>query len=105
MAAPPGCALDESALRAQAANYQELDRHGKVVVRDARRLAIEFSGEANANLIRRTIATEAACSPFLEIDWHDRARRLTITVSSKEHEPVIETVAGALAARSDPGRA
>jgi hypothetical protein len=96
MAAPRGCALDNNALRSQIGRYQQIGRHGRTVTRDARRIVIEFSDVVDSSLVERIIATEAKCCPFLEIDWNNRTRRLTIAVSSTEHEPVIAAITDVL---------
>lgn len=92
----PSCALDEAGLSKQYQRYREVGAGARVLERRRRRLTVDLDQQVDPNLVAKLLAVERECCPFLELDWEQSARRLTVGVSQAEHEPALDAIAFAL---------
>jgi hypothetical protein len=92
----PGCALDESALRAQVERYRQAGRNARVIERTPRRLVAELDENVDAELVAQTIAVERECCPLFVLAWESDRRRLAVSVSRAQHEAALDAIAFAL---------
>jgi hypothetical protein len=92
----PSCGLDETGLRLQHARYGKAGVGARVVQRTRRRLAVDLDQKVDLKLVDELLAVERECCPFLELGWRPDARRLSVSVSQKRHEPALDAIAFAL---------
>jgi hypothetical protein len=93
----PSCALDEVGLQRQLQLYSKAGKGARLVSRTRRSLVADLDAGVDVGLVGELIATERECCPFFELGWEPTARRLTVSVSSAEHEPALDAIAVALA--------
>jgi hypothetical protein len=89
----PSCGLDEMGLRLQRARYGKAGAGARVVQRTRRRLVVDLDQKVELKLVDELLAVERECCPFLELGWRPDARRLSVTVSQKRHEPALDAIA------------
>ncbi len=92
----PSCSLDRASLAAQLERYRRLGAGGRLLERSPRALSVELAAGTDAALVERAIALERECCPFYSFDWDPRARRLSIAVARREHEPALGAIARAI---------
>ena len=92
----PSCSLDAAELAAQRERYRRVGRGGRLLERSPRALAIECAVGTDSDLVEQTLAIERRCCPFYDLAWDPRARRLSISVREREHEPALGAIALAL---------
>jgi hypothetical protein len=92
----PSCALDEAGLRSQLERYRRAGRGARMVERGPRRLVVDLHERVDAELVQEAVAIERECCPFFSLQWRPGRRRLTVSVSSVEHEPALDAIAFAL---------
>jgi hypothetical protein len=107
----PSCALDGAGLTLQLDRYRRAGQGGRLIERTHRRFVVDLDDHVDGNLIGAAITIERECCPFFDLDWNPGQRRLTVSVSLREHEPALEAIAFALgldraapADRPVPGR-
>ena len=92
----PRCALDEAGLRLQHERYRQAGEGARAVDRTPQRLVVEFDECVDSKLVDELVAIERECCPFFDLSWDADRRRLTISVSHAEHEPLLDAIAFAL---------
>jgi hypothetical protein len=92
----PRCSLGHAELTAQRARYRRVGQGGRLLERSPRALAVELALGTDAAIVEQAIAIERECCPFYKLDWEPRSRRLSISVSRREHEPALGAIALAL---------
>jgi hypothetical protein len=89
----PSCGLDETGLRLQYARYRTAGAGARVVQRSRRRLVVDLDEKVDLKLVDELLAIERECCPFFELGWRPDARRLSVSVSQKRHEPALDAIA------------
>jgi len=92
----PSCALDGNGLRVQRERYRRVGQRARLVDRTGRKLVVELDPHVDPRVVDDLIVVERACCPFFELGWDRERRRLTVSVSQKEHEPALDAIAFAL---------
>jgi hypothetical protein len=92
----PSCSLDQAGLAAQLERYRRVGRGGRLLERSPRALTVELAAGTDSALVEQAIAIERECCPFYEFHWDPRARRLSIAVTRREHEPALGVIARAI---------
>jgi hypothetical protein len=93
---PASCSLDADGLRMQIDRYRAVGRGSTGLERDPRRLVIRAGDQVPETLIETLLAVETECCPFFDLDWEPAPRRLSIAVTSSEHEPALQALATAI---------
>ena len=94
--APAACALDDAELRAQLARYRAVGADAELVERTRRRLVIRVDEPVSDLAVEELVAIEMRCCPFFGLEWEQRLRRLSISVSRQEEEPALDAIVYAL---------
>jgi hypothetical protein len=92
----PSCALDNEELRRQRARYGRLAPSVRDVKHRREALVVQFGPMLDDSLLEEVIAVERQCCPFFRFDYHERDRRLTVTVEDRTAQPALEALAAAL---------
>jgi len=92
----PSCSLDRAGLAAQLERYRRAGAGGRLLERSPRSLTVELALGTDAALVEQAIAIERECCPFYDFHWDARARRLSIAVTQREHEPALGVIARAI---------
>ncbi len=100
---PDSCSLGADELRAQLERYRLAGEGGRLIEHGRRSLVVEIGPVSTEDQIELLIATERRCCPFFEVDWDPEPRRLSLTVTQREHEGALAAIAAALT--SGRGRA
>jgi hypothetical protein len=96
--APGTCSLDEADLGTQLARYRSAGRGADIVEQSPARLVVRV-GAISHVAVEELIAVERRCCPFFDLKWEPTERRLSISVSRREDEPALESIADALGLR------
>jgi hypothetical protein len=90
--APAACALDEAEFRAQLARYRAVGADAELLERGRRRLVIRVDEPVSDLAVEELVAVEMRCCPFFDLEWEQRLRRLSISVSRPEEEPALDAI-------------
>ncbi|HEY1776524.1 MAG TPA: hypothetical protein VGG41_10245 [Solirubrobacteraceae bacterium] len=93
---PPSCSLDRAAVAAQLERYRRAGAGGRLLERSPRALMVELAAGTDSALVEQAIAIERECCPFYEFAWDPATRRLSISVTQREHEPALGAIARAI---------
>lgn len=94
--APAACALDEAELRAQLARYRAVGADAELLDRSRRRLVIRVDEPVSDLVVEELVAVEMRCCPFFDLEWEQRPRRLSVSVSRHEEERALDAIVYAL---------
>lgn len=96
---PRECSLDEPDLRVQLARYRRVGEGAAVLESSRQLLVIRVAADTSDFVVEELVAVERRCCPFFDLGWEPNERRLSISVSTSDHEPALDAIAKAL--RSD----
>lgn len=88
----PACALDGDARRLQKARYQRVAGAITAVVRESHALRVEFDEAVDTATMRELVVAEHDCCPFLNLDWDDHTRQLSVTVTNQTMLPALDAI-------------
>jgi hypothetical protein len=80
----------------QLERYRQAGRDAVLIERTQRRLVAALDEAVDAELVEQAVAIERQCCPFFALEWDRDRRRLTVSVSSAEHESALDAIAFAL---------
>jgi len=95
---PARCSLDRDGVRRQLARYRRLARSVEQMRRDDGRLVVDFAADLDRRTLRRALAVERECCPFLSFSFDRRTRRLRASVSDVRFAPALEAISASLSA-------
>lgn len=99
---PAACSLDEADLRAQLARYRGVGEEAVILEHSRRRLVIGVGAATSDHVVDELVAVERRCCPFFDLGWEPNERRLSVAVSSPDHEPALDAIASALGLTDAP---
>jgi len=95
---PASCSLDRAGVRRQLARYRRLARSVEQMRRDEDRLVVDFAADLDRRALRRALAVERECCPFLSFTFDGRMRRLRASVSDARFAAALEAISASLSA-------
>jgi hypothetical protein len=90
------CELDQVGLRRQRDRYRRLGREVEGIERDPDSLTVRFRPGVDEALLAEAIDVERTCCPFFGFDYSAPARRLRVTVASRDQLAALDAIAGVL---------
>lgn len=93
---PASCSLDERGLNQQLERYGTVGAGATLISRREGVLVVAVADGVDVELVGELIATERECCPFYRLEFDSEARRLTVAVDDREHEPALDAIAYAL---------
>jgi hypothetical protein len=90
------CELDADGLRRQRDRYRRLAGDVEAIERDPESLTVRFRPSVDEALLTETIDVERACCRFFGFDYLGPARRLRVTVASRDQLAALDAIAGVL---------